>query len=162
MRLQKENTMTDAKKLTEVLRQELALQNRYCKLLEAQKRALLACDRVSFSKLVPEQEAVAETLGMQETRRRATFQSEVGEPMTISALIKDLPEGAKRPVNALRNDLRKVLDKVAVLSQQNQVLIENELGYISFALDLFVDAGRKADSYGGSRGGRRLFLDRVA
>ena len=46
---------------------------------------------------------------------------------------------------------------------RNQSLINNELNYIAFMLDLFVEAGRSAETgYGAGSMGPRLLLDRRA
>jgi len=48
--------------------------------------------------------------------------------------------------------------------QRNEMLIRNELNYLAFSLDLFVEAGRAAgQSYGGGAMlGARMGLDRRA
>lgn len=60
-------------------------------------------------------------------------------------------------------ELSKTVDQNRVLSARNEQLINNELKYIAFMLDLFVEAGRSAEAgYGVGSGVGRLLLDRRA
>jgi len=156
--------MTDTKRILQVLRDELALQTRHRKLLEAQEQALLACDRERFAALQEEHCAMLAALEAQDDARRAALTDEAGAPLTLSALKEVLPDASLRGLPALEDELRRTLDRVQALTCSNQKLIQNELNYLAFTLDLFVEAGRTADNgYGG--GGRltgRLLLDRRA
>ena len=156
--------MTDAKRILQVLRDELALQTRHRKLLEAQEMALLSCDRARFAALQEEHCAMLAALEAQDDARRAVLVDEAGGPLTLSALAELSPESSLRGLPALEDGLRRTLDRVQALTRSNRRLIENELNYLSFTLDLFVEAGRTADNgYGGN--GRltgRLMLDRRA
>jgi len=156
--------MTDMKQILQVLRDELALQTRHGKLLEAQEQALLACDRGRFAALQEEHCAMLAALEAQDAARRAILTDEGGAPLTLSALKEMLSEASLSGLPALEDGLRRTLDRVQALTRSNQKLIQNELNYLAFTLDLFVEAGRTADNgYGG--GGRltgRLLLDRRA
>lgn len=156
--------MTDAKRILQVLRDELALQTRHRKLLEAQELALLSCDRARFAVLQEEHCGMLAALEAQDDARRAALVDEAGGPLTLSVLAELLPAASLRGLPALEDGLRQTLDRVQALTRSNRRLIENELNYLSFTLDLFVEAGRTADNgYGG--GGRltgRLMLDRRA
>jgi hypothetical protein len=156
--------MTDTKRILQVLRDELALQTRHRKLLEAQEQALLACDRERFAALQEEHCAMLAALEAQDDARRAALTDEAGAPLLLSALKEMLPDASLRGLPALEDGLRRTLDRVQALTRSNQKLIQNELNYLAFTLDLFVEAGRTADNgYGG--GGRltgRLLLDRRA
>ena len=155
--------MTDVLRLTRLLREELALQNRHCRLLEAQQRTLIACDRDRFCALQDEYAALVERLEAQCAARDRILRDAQGQPMTVTALIDTLPE-VKRPLLlALRDDLARVLEQARDLCRRNQTLIQNELNFMAFSLDLFVEAGRRADaSYGGGGWVRRKLLDRTA
>ncbi len=156
--------MTDTKRIMQVLRDELALQTCHRKLLEAQEQALLSCDRARFAALQEKHCGMLAALEAQDDARRAALVDEVGAPLTLSALKEMLPDAGLRGLPALEDGLRQTLDRVQALTRSNQRLIQNELNYLAFTLDLFVEAGRTADNgYGG--GGRmtgRLMLDRRA
>ncbi len=156
--------MTDTKRILQVLRDELALQTRHCKLLEAQEQALLACNRARFAALQEEHCGMLTILEAQDAARRAALTDEAGAALTLSALKEMLPATSLRGLPALEDGLRRTLGRVQALTRSNQKLIQNELNYLAFTLDLFVEAGRTADNgYGG--GGRmagRLLLDRRA
>lgn len=156
--------MTDTKRILQVLRDELALQTRHCKLLEAQEQALLGCDRGRFAALQEEHCAMLAALEAQDDARRGALTDDAGGPLTLSALKEMLPAESLRGLPALEDGLRRTLERVQALTRSNQKLIQNELNYLAFTLDLFVEAGRTADNgYGG--GGRltgRLLLDRRA
>ena len=156
--------MTDTKRILQVLRDELALQTRHCKLLEAQEQALLSCDRARFAALQEEHCAMLALLEVQDAARRAALTGEGGAPLTLSALKEMLPAASLRGLPTLENGLRRTLERVQALTRSNQKLIQNELNYLAFTLDLFVEAGRTADNgYGGSgRVTGRLMLDRRA
>lgn len=153
--------MPETKQILKVLRDELALQTRHCRLLEAQEQALLACDRHQFAALQEEHAQMLAALEAQDAARRAALTNEEGEALTLSALKETLPAKSLR---TLEDGLRRTLDRVQTLTRRNQMLIKNEMDYLAFTLDLFVEAGRSADNgYGG--GGRltgRLLLDRRA
>ena len=139
--------------ILQVLRAELALQTRHGNLLEAQQLALLACDRPRFAALQEDYAQVVVQLEAQDTARKAALQDENGQALTLSAikdraLPKDLPKLA-----SLEESLRQALDKVQALTRRNQTLIQNELDYLAFSLDLFVEAGRTADNGYGARHG---------
>lgn len=156
--------MTNEQQLIKNLRQELAAQTRHCRLLEAQGRALLACDRERFCALQEEHAGLLAELQAQEEARAALLQDEAGQPCLLSALLARVTPRDRRALETLRGGLSKTLAQVQELSARNQRLIDNELKYIAFMLDLFVEAGRSAEAgYGmGSGMGRRLLLDRRA
>jgi len=156
------------KVILKALRDELALQTRHARLLESQQLALLACDRVRFTALQDEYALVLVQLEAQDTARRAALTGEDGEQVLLSALKEQSTERNRATLQSLEDNLRRTLDQVQGLTRRNQTLIQNELTYLAFSLDLFVEAGRSADSgYGAHRGGSGrvsslLLLDRRA
>lgn len=158
------------KLILKALRDELALQTRHAKLLEDQQLALLACDRVRFTALQDEYALILVQLEAQDSARRAALTGDGGEPLPLSALKEDCSERNRATLQALEDSLRRTLAQVQELTRRNQTLIQNELNYLTFSLDLFVEAGRSAEcgyaaTRGGSTGGRMssvLLLDRRA
>ncbi len=158
------------KPILKALRDELALQTRHLKLLESQQLALLACDRARFAALQEDYALVLVQLEAQDTARRAALTGDDGEPLTLAALKDQCGERSRAVLQGLEDSLRRTLDSVQLLTKRNQTLIQNELDYLAFSLDLFVEAGRSADNgYGTnpirSRAGRAaslLLLDRRA
>jgi len=159
--------MPDAKHILQVLRDELALQTRHCKLLEAQEQALLACDRARFTDLQDDYASVLVALEAQDAARRAALEDGSG-PLTLSQLKDLVPAKSRHGLDALGDGLTQTLDRIQTLSRRNKTLIQNELDYFAFTLDLFVEAGRSSDASYGPRGMRsghltgRLMLDRRA
>ena len=154
--------MTNEQQLLKNLRQEWALQTRHCQLLEAEGRALLACDRERYIGLQAEHVALLAQIQAQAEAREALMQDVDGNPCTLSALLDQLSDRGRRLMEPLRDGLHRTLTKAQELSKRNEGLITNELKYIAFMLDLYVEAGRSAQaSYGGGYG-RRLLLDRRA
>lgn len=158
--------MTDTKTILKALRDELTLQTRHCKLLEAQEQALLACNRERFAVLQEEHAQMLPLLEAQDAALKEVLRDDNGTFLTLSALKEILPSNNLR---GLEDSLRQTLGRVQTLASRNQILIQNELKYLAFTLDLFVEAGRSADNgYGPqsrSRGSRltgRLLLDRRA
>ena len=156
--------MPDTQKILKVLRDEQTLQSRHCKLLETQQRALLACDRKRFHDTQNEHAHLMAQLEAQMEARQAVMRGDDGEPCLLSTIVAEMPERSRRQILNVRDTLRLTLNRIQELSRQNERLINNELEYIAFTLDLFVEAGRKADIlYGGrSLNGCRLLLDRLA
>jgi len=155
--------MADPQKVLTLLRNELDLQTRHMKLLEAQQTALLACDRPRFCEMKAEQELMLQLLDAQQTAREAEMVDGNGNLLAISALLERTPEKQQRALGLVRDSLIKTINRVQELTLQNKQLIENELEYIAFTLDLFVEAGRKAtkSDYGGFGSLRgRMLLDR--
>ncbi len=158
--------MLDTKTLIAVLKQEQTLRTRHCQVLEAQQRALLACDRTRFAALEPDHADLLVQLQEQEIARREVLMDDNGEPQTLSVLLEQMEENSRmaRTLAALRDKLRETIERSQILMQRNEMLIRNELSYLAFSLDLFVEAGRTAgQSYGGGAVlGGRLGLDRRA
>lgn len=155
--------MRDTNQLARLLREELKLQTRHCKLLEAQQRALIACDRARFCVLQDEYTALLALLDGQAKKRQEMMRDEAGEPVTLSACMEGLSARQQATLAGIRDELKRTLERAQGLCGRNQRLIQNELNYIAFSLDLFVEAGRRADvNYGGSRWGGRKLLDRCA
>ena len=161
---------SNIKQILKVLREELALQTRHLKLLESQQLALLACDRVRFTALQDDYAVVLVQLEAQDTGRRAVLVGEDRQPLTLSLLKALCSERTQSILQTLEDSLRCTLDQAQLLTKRNQTLIQNELDYLAFSLDLFVEAGRSADNgYGANcvrnRAGRAaslLMLDRRA
>ncbi len=156
--------MNDAQQLTQCLRRQWALQTQHCRLLEAQGQALIACDRPRFCALQAEYDRLLAALEEQDAVRSALMCDADGRACTLTALMGQFPDGTRLRLTALRDGLRATLEKAQDLARRNQRLIQNELDYMAFTLDLFVEAGRSADAaYGGlGMAGGRLFLDRRA
>lgn len=158
-------TILNANEIIAVLKREHALQVRHSQILEAQQRALMACDRVRFCALEGDYADLLVLLEKQDTARRAALTDEAGDALTVTAVLESLPEGRTRLVmQTLRDGLRKTLAYIETLSRRNEMLIRNELNYLTFTMDVFVEAGRSAgQSYGGATSlGGRLGLDRRA
>jgi hypothetical protein len=154
--------MADPNKILKLLRDELVLQTRHCKLLEDQQKALLACDRPRFCTVQAEQSLMMQLIEAQTTAREAAMHDDDGNLVALSELIQGLPPQHQRALGLVRDSLRKTLERVRELNIQNRKLIKNELEYIAFTLDLFVEAGRKAEASYGGRFRGRLLLDRCA
>lgn len=158
--------MTDPKTLTTILKRELALRTRHCQLLEAQGRALLACDRARFTALEPGLADMLAQMQAQETARRAALTDDNGDPLTLSALLEQMEPDSRAwgTLTSLRDSLRETIERSQTLMQRNEMLIRSELSFLAFSLDLFVEAGRAAGQgySGGTRLGGRLGLDRLA
>ena len=156
--------MPDTKQILKVLRDDLALQTRHCKVLEAQELALLTCNRALFAQTQEQHAALVAKLEVQDAARRAALVDDDGQPLTLSGLKEIAPQGSLRGLGALEDGLKHILDQVQALTRRNRSLIQNELDYIAFSLDLFVEAGRTAgESYGGSKKmSSRLLMDRRA
>ena len=154
--------MADPQKVLTLLRTELELQTRHKKLLETQQEALLACDRPRFCGMKAEQDLMLQLLDAQKTAREAELEEPNGNLLAISALMERCPEKQQRALGLVRDSLIKTINRVQELTEQNAQLIENELEYIAFTLDLFVEAGRKTKKdYGGFGSLRgRMLLDR--
>lgn len=158
------DTKHDTKHVIKVLREELALQTQHRKLLEAQEQALLACDRARFVALQVEHARMLGQLEAQDAACREALRDNAGSPVTLSALKATAPAGSLRALTALEDGLQGTLTQVQALTRRNKTLIQNELDYLAFTLDLFLEAGRCADAgYGGNgRMAGRLLLDRRA
>ena len=161
--------MPDTKQVLKALRDELALQTRHRRLLEAQEQALLACDRIRFSSLQIEHAQMVAELEAQDDARKAAMADEAGAPMTLTAWKEQAEPADRAKLEAIGDRLRETLERVQTLTRRNKTLITNELDYIAFTLDLFVEAGRSNDvGYGPQRGGDyarmtgRLMPDRRA
>lgn len=154
--------MPDTRRIMQTLRDELTLQTRHLALLEAQEMALLSCDRARFAQAQEEHALLAAALEAQDAARRAALTDDAGEPLSLARLKETAPEASLRGLAPLETSLRETLDRVQTLARRNRALIQNELTYFAFTLDLFVEAGRaSAGGYGGGRTGL-LMLDRRA
>lgn len=156
--------MIDPQALLKALRLHWALHQRHCKLLKAQQSALLACDREKFCALQPEHDLLVQQVQQQEEALRVLIQGGAGSAATLSAQLACLPERTRRPLQAVQSGLLRTLQETRALSERNAQLIQNELHYLDYTLDLFIDAGRAADAGYGGRGPMRgrLLLDSLA
>ncbi len=158
--------MPSPQQIAAVLKQEHALRLRHCQILEAQGRALLACDRPRFVALEAEHADLLVLLDAQKAARQDVLVDDAGHPQTLTFLMEAMPESARprRTLEGLRTALLEAADRAQTLARRNEMLIQNELNYLAFALDLFVEAGRTASSGYGGRAliGGRLGLDRRA
>jgi hypothetical protein len=156
--------MISAQELTHLLREELVLQTQHCRHLEAQQRALLTCDRVAFRRLQQEYASLTARLEEQAKVRAAAMTDQSGQVLTLTAVLECIPEGKRFSLVSLRDTLRRTIERAQTLCRENERLIKNELNYFAFALELFVEAGKRADiAYGGGgTWGRRKLLDRRA
>lgn len=155
---------TNAQRILNLLKEELALQNRHCRLLEDQQKALLACDHARFGSMQEEHALMLSLIDTQQVNREAAMRDDTGKLMQLSELIDSLPEKTRRAFGLVRDSLMKTVARIQKLSRENEQLIKNELEFIAFTLDLYVEAGRKADTdYGGYGALRsRMLLDRRA
>jgi hypothetical protein len=154
--------MKNEQQLIKSLRQELLLQTRHRQLLEAQGSALLACDRPRFCDLQNDYVALLALLQAHQDERQKLMQDGDGKPCSLSPLLDQVSARGRRSLEALREDLGRTLSSIREQSDRNQMLIQNELKYIAFLLDLFVEAGRSAEANYGGVMRRRLLLDRRA
>lgn len=158
--------MYDTQALITVFKQEHSLRTRHCQVLEAQQRALLACDRARFIALEPDHADMMVKLEEQEALRQTALMDDDGEAITLSAVLEEIEGNSRafRILTSLRDKLYETIERSRTLMQRNEMLIHNELSYLEFSLDLFVEAGRSAgQSYGGGAMlGGRLGLDRRA
>lgn len=158
--------MPSLPQLIAVLKQEHALRLRHCRLLEAQGRALLACDRARFIALETEHAALLVEMEAQAVRRQEVLADDTGAPQTLSHWLETMPDDARprRALESLRDALFAAASRAQTLARRNEMLIQNELNYLTFALDLFVEAGRTANRGYGGRAliGGCLGLDRRA
>lgn len=158
--------MPSLPQLIAVLKQEHALRLRHCRLLEAQGRALLACDRARFMALETEHAALLVEMEAQAVRRQEVLADDTGTPQTLTQLLETMPEDTRprRALESLRDALLAAASRAQTLARRNEMLIQNELNYLTFALDLFVEAGRTANRGYGGRAliGGCLGLDRRA
>lgn len=156
--------MTSEQKLIKNLRQELSLQSKHRQLLEAQGSALEACDRERFAAMQAAHADLLARLQALGQERMEMMCDEDGNACPLSTLLEHVSSRGRKTLEGLRATLGAVLAGNRDLSARNQKLIDNELKYIAFMLDLFVEAGRSAEAgYGAGSGiGRRLLLDRRA
>ena len=154
----------DEKKIVKVLQDELTLQLAHRRLLSAQEKALIQCNRPRFCELQAEYVKLVADLERQQTMRESLLVDRLGMPCTFGDISAQLSDRARPIFDRLRTELAKTIQSIRQMTERNQRLIQNELDYITFTLDLFVDIGRNTSNkyYGFASTGGRMLLDRRA
>ena len=156
--------MADTHQLIKFLRSNIALQSRNCHLLEAEQKALMACNRPLFCELHARHNELLREMQQADFERKCLLTAENGSVGTIGQLLALLPARERRVAENLRDTLRKISEHAGALCLRNRMLIRNEVKYMSFMMDLFIETGRneetKYSSYAAFRG--RALLDRRA
>ena len=156
--------MNNVKHLLQTLRAEWSLHLKHVQLLQAQQTALLSCDRDEFCRLHTQHEALLAQIAAHTKVRDAALRDETGAPRPLSAWLVDAVGRTRQTLENLQNGLRETLRLAQTLTQRNAQLIENDLTFFAYMMDLYVDVARlSGDGYGGhAPAAGRLGLDRRA
>jgi hypothetical protein len=135
---------SETKIIIDILRAELQLQRRHTQILQEQHQALLVGDRAWF--------AMTQRLYIQylaDAKRHADLRLKVLGPPTVP-LKKRMSGWSPRERTAgfaLVDAIRALIENVRLLGRSNAAMIENELRYGKFMLDLYLEATRKQSNY---------------
>ena len=142
--MEQETVQPQPREALNLLRRELALQKRHLQLVKEQNSALIAGDRARFERLHRAYVRFVTELDAQCSDRTKTF----GCSMTPIILLFYGWSGAERSAGvALATAVHQVLAEIQDVVNQNNTLIGNELRYIEFMLDTYIEAGRKTNGY---------------
>jgi len=134
----------EPKSIIEILRSELQLQRRHYQILQEQHAALLVGDRQRFAVT---QQMYSHFLA--DARRHADARALVLGPVKVNLKDRMVAWTSRDRVAgiALIEAIRDLLDKIQTLGRSNAAMIENELRYGKFMLDLYMEATRKRSNY---------------
>jgi hypothetical protein len=159
--METEQTAPEWRVILRHLAAEITLQRIHVKLLSAQRMALVQRDHEGFVGLQPEHGSCLADLSSQAEERRRLLRGR-----SMAAVFASWPEAEQTKAKALARQLRQLLKEARMLCAQNAAMINNELRYADFLLDIFVKAGRKRIGYlpkgKGSACAVNLFLNQVA
>lgn len=137
--------MHSGKDTIKLLREELGLQKRHVKLLQAQNEALVACDRPRFFQLFEEYSRFLVELERHSVRRNKALGG-----LSLVEASAEWPDDEAGQAKKVSGEIKRALERAKEISAQNQKLISRELTYIDFLLNLYVEAGRRSASYANS------------
>ena len=68
--------------------------------------------------------------------------------VTVSDIIKELPENQAKRLSDVRDKLKATVDKLKVKNDLNQKLLQNALDYVDFSLNLLTEPAPQTPQYG--------------
>ena len=156
--------MNNIKLLLHTLRAEWSLHLRHVRLLQAQQAALLTCDRDEFCRLHAQHEELLAQMEAQGNARDEALRGPDGAPRPLSTWIAEAAGRTRQTLETLQGNLQGTLQQAQELARRNAVLLENEMAFFAYMMDLYVDAARiSGDDYAGhAPAAGRLGLDRRA
>ncbi len=152
----------DATATLAMLKHELELQRKHVRCLRDQNSALISCNRAKFEQQQKSYVALLSELEAQESRRNKLLAG------------RSLGDGSQEWTSQQRTALLRVCEQIGSasvqardLNSQNRLLIEGELRYMSFMLDVMLDTARKTGHSYEAHGGlatvqRSLLINRAA
>lgn len=135
---------TEIKSIIEILQKELTLQKRHIELLQTQHGALISCDRAAFAAAQKDYVRL-----LAEVKRHAAQRSLAlgGNTPPLKERIAAWPQRERAQGEALLVAIFTLIGRIKLVSLQNAAMIQNELRYGKFMLDLYIDAARKQSNY---------------
>jgi hypothetical protein len=147
-----------------LLKSELIIQRRHLALLIEQRSTLLAGDQEGFARMHTLYEAFTHELELHACRRVRILG---GETIPLRPLMAKWAPRDRKLGYDLLDAVRKVIQQVHKVAQQNSQMVSNQLTYIQFILSVMVRAGRNNWGYAspignGSAFTENIFLNQVA
>lgn len=152
--------MRSIQQLKDTLQQELKM---YKEVLEMgkEKTVVIKLGKLKeLEKIIDKEQQYIRTMGTFEKIRRSIFtnigeEMEIPEPASISELLLHLEEDTVEEIDTFRNNLLKVIEKINEVNELNAKLIQQNLEFINFNIELLTFSPETSNNYGDRDTGKR-------
>lgn len=152
--------MKSIQQLKETLQQELKV---YKDILEMgkEKTVVIKLGKLKeLEEIIEKEQQYMRAMGTFEKIRRSIFtnigeEMEIPEPASISELLLHLEEETVEEIDSFRNELLKVIEKINEVNELNAKLIQQNLEFINFNIELMTFSPQTSNNYGEKDAGKR-------
>lgn len=145
--------------LIEILNREYEGYAEYSKLAEEKQKVILAGDVKALDGIVEQEQEWIVTMGKMEQIRKVIIgnillENNVERVENITELSEYIPEPQRTELLKIRDDLGKLLEKIQDINELNGKLIQQNLDYIHFHINILTGAESGTGTYGNKADGK--------
>lgn len=132
--------MTFNEELKEILGRELKILSSLCELAEEKTNVIVGGDVRKIEEMTLKEESLLNSLANVEVERGKLLDSwGLGEDTPISELLQKM-QGEKGDIYAIKDEMTYVIERLLTANKVNQTLINDNLDWIDFNINLFTNA----------------------
>lgn len=139
--------------LKEVLQRELEMYRDILKMSKEKTHVIKKGKLQELEEIIQKEQQYIRNMGTFEKIRRSIFvnvaeEMEIPEPASLSELLLHLEEKEIKEIDSVRNELLKVIDELTVSNKFNEELINKNLDYINFNIEIMTSMSGFGNNYG--------------